>query len=102
MQQYDLVACPNQHQQLTLEVLAVRAGTHPALVERFMEFGLLQPVGGEDTILFFDPSDVRRLGVINRLRAELGINLPGVAVVLDLLESLHILERQNQSLRNRL
>jgi MerR family transcriptional regulator/heat shock protein HspR len=100
MQQYDLVACPNQHQQLTLEVLAVRAGTHPALVERFMEFGLLQPIGGEDTILF-DPSDVRRLGVINRLRAELGINLPGVAVVLDLLERLRILERENQSLRHR-
>jgi hypothetical protein len=44
-----------------------------------MEFGLLRPLG----------------------RTELGINLPGVAVILDLFERLRTLERENQSLRNR-
>ena len=44
VQRYDIVLCRREAQQLTLDTLAAHAGMHPALVERFVEFGLIEPV----------------------------------------------------------
>ena len=35
LQRYDIVLCRREPQQLTLDMLAARAGMHPALVEQF-------------------------------------------------------------------
>ena len=32
------------HEQLTLESLAVCAGVHPARIEYFVEYGLIEPI----------------------------------------------------------
>jgi DNA-binding transcriptional MerR regulator len=89
-------------QQLTLDALARRAGMHPALVERFVEFGLIEPMEWEGGRLLFDPTAIPRLRLIVRLRETLHINLAGIGVVLDLLDRLCVLERENEVLRNRL
>lgn len=102
MSRTDVVAITNQREELTLEVLAARAGMHPTLIQRFLEFGLLDTVHREHAVVAFDASAIPRLRTINRLRKELGINLQGVAVVLDLLDRLRALERENESLRRRL
>jgi chaperone modulatory protein CbpM len=85
---YQIVLCRNEREQLTLDALAGVAGLHPDIVERFVEFGLLNPAGwvGED--LLFDATAVPRLQTIKRLRSEIGINLAGIAVILDLLDRL--------------
>jgi DNA-binding transcriptional MerR regulator len=72
------------------------------LVERFVEFGLVHPTAKRGTLFLFDSSKSSRLRSIKRLRTDLGINLQGVAVVLDLLERLHNLERENASMRAKL
>jgi MerR family transcriptional regulator/heat shock protein HspR len=87
---------------LTLDVLASLAGVHPGLVRYFVEFGLLQPAHEADAAQFFEASDVLRLRTIVRLRDELGINLAGVAVVLELLDKIRALEHDNGALRARL
>ena len=74
---------------------------HPALVERFVEFGLIEPVEWEGATLLFDASAVPRLRMIGRLRESLGINLAGIAVILDLLDRLCALQRENETLRSR-
>jgi DNA-binding transcriptional MerR regulator len=94
MQHYELMVRSLSPDELTLDDLAACAGLHPDLVARFVDFGLVQPV--------FDASKVLRLRSIQRLRAELGINLEGVAVVLDLVERLQTLERENAWLRAKL
>ncbi len=99
VRRYELVLCRNERQQLTLDTLASLAGMHPALVEQFVEFGLIEPVQREGARLFFDPSAVPRLRMIGRLRASLGINLAGVAVILDLLDRVCALQRENETLR---
>jgi MerR family transcriptional regulator/heat shock protein HspR len=91
----------NQH-EMTLEVLAMRAGIHPAQVLQLMDFGLVEAARRQDTVLFFDATIVPHLAMIYRLRRDLGINLEGVAVVLDLLQKLRALERENELLRCRL
>lgn len=101
-QRYDMVLCRREPQQMTLDMLAAHASMHPALVERFVECGLITPVEWQGDALFFDSSAVPRLCMIGRLRDALGINLAGVAVIMDLLDRFCALQRANETLRNRL
>ena len=98
---YDIVIAQKTHEEdeLTLEALALRAGLHPSLVERFIQLDLIQPVrSGPDP--HFDYSALIRLRVICRLRRTLGINCAGVAVIFDLLDKLSALRRENELLRS--
>lgn len=89
-------------QELTLDRLASRAGIEPAVVLECLDFELLQVIRRQDTVLFFDAAMVPRLRTISRLRNDLGINLEGIAVVLDLLDKIRALQRENEVLRCRL
>jgi DNA-binding transcriptional MerR regulator len=102
MQRYDIVVRSIESNEVTLDKLAALAGMHPALVERFVEYGLIQPAATRGTLFLFDSSKSNRLRSIMRLRNDLGINLQGVAVVLDLVDRLHDLEIENASIRAKL
>jgi MerR family transcriptional regulator/heat shock protein HspR len=102
MQRYELVVGSIKPDEVTLDDLAALAEMHPALVERFVEYGLIQPSATRGTLFLFDSSKIPRLRSIMRLRSDLGINLQGVAVVLDLVERLRDLERENASMRAKL
>ena len=102
LQRYDIVLCRRESQQLTLEALAAHADMHPELVERFVEFGLIEPMEYEGATVLFDASAIPRLRMIGRLRESLGINLAGVGVIVNLLDRLCALQRENESQRNRL
>jgi len=102
MARYDMVLCRREPQQLTLDALAEHAGMHPALVKQFVEFGLIEPIEWEGARSLFDASAVPRLRMVARLRESLGINLAGVAVVVDLLDRFCALQRENETLRSRL
>ena len=95
---YQIVLCRREREQLTLEALASSAGLHPAIVERYVEFGLLDPVGWVGSQVLFDISAVPRLRTIERLRNDIGVNLAGVAVILDMLDRLRAYENDNQRL----
>jgi DNA-binding transcriptional MerR regulator len=97
----ELMTHPAAQGRLTLEALAKAAGLHPELVERFVAYGLLEPITVEERVVWFDLIAVRRLRTIRRLREDLGINLPGVAVVLDLLGRIESLQRELAELRRK-
>lgn len=99
---YDIVICTAEDEHLTLDELAARARMHPALVERFVEFGLIEPIEWEGARMLFSLATVSRLCTIGRLRDALGINLTGIAVVMDLLDRLRALNRENEMLRSKL
>jgi DNA-binding transcriptional MerR regulator len=99
---YDLVVRSINSEDVNVEHLANRAEMHPATVQRLIDFGLIRPVSPMNAVLLFKVSNILRLRSIKRLRRELGINLQGVAAVLDLLERLRDLESENASLRARL
>jgi DNA-binding transcriptional MerR regulator len=88
-------------EQLTLEGLAACTGVHPALIQHFVEYGLLEPSARTGTQLFFDTACIARLRMIERLRHDLGANLAGIAVILDLLDRLTTLQREIEQWRRR-
>ena len=101
-QRDDIILYLPRPEELSLEALAARAGLHPALVERLVQCGLIEPIERHGMVAFFDLSAVPRLRLICRLREGLGLNIAGVAVVLGLLERFSALQRENEALRSRL
>ncbi|MCG3160890.1 MAG: Chaperone modulatory protein CbpM [Acidobacteria bacterium] len=91
-----------EREQLTLDGLAERTGLHPDLIERFVEYGLIEPAQLADAQMLFDIECVLRLRKIERLRRDLGVNTTGAAVILDLLDRMITLQRENESLIARL
>jgi DNA-binding transcriptional MerR regulator len=98
---YQIVLCRSEREELTLDALASAAGLHPDHVKRFVEFGLLEPVAPTVPELLFERSAILRLRMIERLRCEIGINLNGIAVILDLLDRLRALQCESEWLRSR-
>jgi DNA-binding transcriptional MerR regulator len=96
---YEIVLCRRERDQLTLERLADAAEIHPGLVERFVAYGLLEPVEWVGPLLLFDADAVPRLQTIMRLRRDTGVNLAGIGMILELLDRLRALERENLWLR---
>jgi DNA-binding transcriptional MerR regulator len=96
---YEIVLCRRERDQLTLERLAAAADVHPGLVEQIVAYGLLEPVEWVGPVLLFDAAVVPRLQIIMRLRRDTGVNLAGISMILDMLERLRALERENRRLR---
>jgi DNA-binding transcriptional MerR regulator len=102
MVRYQIALSGAHADELTLDSLAKRTGLHPLLVEQFAALGIIEPSGRDGTTLLFDVSAVVRLRVIVRLRNSLGVNSAGAAVILDLVDKMRALQRENQVLRSRL
>lgn len=98
---FEITLYRNERQHLTLDDVALRAGMHAELIERLVQFGLVTPIEQEGSQLVFDPSVVSRLRTIARLRGGLGVNLAGVSVILDLVDKLCAVQRENEALRSR-
>ena len=98
---FEIVLLRREPSRLTLEALAQCAGVHPAQVERFVEFGLLEPIEWEGAVSpLFDASAISRLRMIKRLRETLGINLAGIAVIQDLVDRFSKVQAENKGLRH--
>ena len=83
---------------ITVEELARLTRVDPDMVVQFVRYGLVDPVEERPRILFHN-TVVPRVRRILRLSRDLGINLAGVGLVLDLLERIEALERENARLR---
>lgn len=97
---YQIVRRRVEREQITLDTLAASAGLHPALVEWFVDCGLLEPDERTGTRMLFNVACIARLRTIVRLRRDIGANVPGIAVILNMLDRLAALQRENAWLRN--
>ncbi len=101
MRGHDLMLHPVRSQQLSLESLASAADLPADVIRRLISYGAIEPTGTELGCLWFDAGAVRRLRMVRRLRDDLGINLAGIAVALDLVERIEALDYELSQLRRR-
>ncbi len=78
---------------ITIDELGRIVGTHPGILRRYIDFGLIDP-HVESPEPLFDDTIISRIHKIERLKKDLGLNLAGCGVVLDLLERITELETQ--------
>ncbi|MDM9383248.1 chaperone modulator CbpM [Chlorogloeopsis sp. ULAP01] len=79
----------------TFEYAALVTQTSTALIERFATLGLISPTNS-----MLRSRDITRVSQILRLRRDLGLNLVGAAMVLDMAEEIAQLRAQLQAYRS--
>jgi DNA-binding transcriptional MerR regulator len=94
----EIVLARDELPDVTLEDLAHVCGVRREVLERFVDVGLLEPTRLEGAPVFTYEA-VLRVRSIQRLRRELGVNLNGAAVILDLADRLRRLQRELDYLR---
>ena len=91
---FPMTLCHREPESWTLERLAAWTGVPPERLQRYVEYGLIEPTPQAGSQPLFDAACLARLQRIERLRRDLGVNLAGMAVMLDLLERLTVLQHE--------
>src|SRR4051812_19943217 len=77
--------------EVTLAEISRSCAVHAECIIELVEEGVLAPHGREPRAWRFDGIQIRRASVALRLQRDLGLNLAGVALALDLLDELNAL-----------
>ncbi len=85
--------------RLSGETLAAAAGISPTRLTRLVRLGLVEPIQSGSNE--FTAADAARLRRMLRLHRDLGVNLIGAAIIVDLVERLESIEAQLASRRGR-
>src|SRR6185369_7284534 len=90
---YEITLVRTRPDLMSLEDAATRVGLHPELVRRFLQFGLFEPAETTGSSIWLDSVALHRIDVIQHLRRDLGVNLAGIGVILELLDRLDAFQR---------
>jgi MerR family transcriptional regulator/heat shock protein HspR len=82
-----------------ISVAARLVDMHPQTLRMYERLGLVQPQRSEHNIRLYSERDIERLRKIKRLTQDLGVNLAGVEIILDLLDRIEQLQRELQRRR---
>jgi len=77
-----------------ISVAADLVGMHPQTLRIYEQKGLVRPQRTSGNTRLYSESDLERLRLIQRLTTELGLNLAGVEMVLQLEDQLRRLRRR--------
>lgn len=82
-----------------ISVAAKMIGVHPQTLRHYENVGLVTPERSEGNIRLYSPADIDRLRQIIRLTDELGVNLAGVQIILDMRERLEGLQLEMEAMQ---
>lgn len=82
----------DERTEVTIVQLCRRCAIESELVERLVAEGVIEPSRRDGETLYFPQHCVKRTRIVVRLRSDLGINLAGAALAVELLERIERLE----------
>ena len=77
-----------------ISAVAERYEIHPQTLRLYEREGLLRPSRSSGNTRLYDDSDLRRLEVILSLTRDLGVNLAGVEVILNMRQNMERLQKE--------
>lgn len=80
--------------RVTISVAAELVNVHQQTLRHYERIGLIEPERGKGDIRYFTPDDIERALQIRRLVEELGVNLAGVEVILNMREQMERSRRE--------
>jgi MerR family transcriptional regulator/heat shock protein HspR len=83
-----------------ISVVAERYGVHPQTLRMYEREGLLTPVRSAGNTRLYDQETIQRLETILFLTRELGVNLAGVEVILELRQQMSQMQGEVDRLLN--
>jgi MerR family transcriptional regulator/heat shock protein HspR len=90
------------HPRYIISVAAELVGMHPQTLRMYEAKGLVRPQRTPGNTRLYSEADVARLRLIQTLKAELGINLAGVEIVLRLEDELRKVQRRLERLERQM
>jgi MerR family transcriptional regulator/heat shock protein HspR len=85
---------PKKAMTYTIGIVADTYGIHQQTLRLYEREGLLEPSRSKGNTRLYTDEDLVRLELILSLTRDLGVNLAGVAVILDLLGRMDSLQRE--------
>src|SRR3569832_2607307 len=78
----------------TISAVATQYEIHPQTLRLYEREGLLKPSRAEGNTRLYTDSDLERLEVILSLTRDLGVNLAGVEIILNMREKMDAMQRE--------
>jgi MerR family transcriptional regulator/heat shock protein HspR len=85
-----------------ISVAARMLGVHAQTLRYYERVGLIAPSRSRGRIRLYSRADLERIRQVQRLIEDLGVNLAGAEVIIDMSAKLRALEEENQALRREL
>lgn len=89
---------PNEPVYL-ISIAAQLTGLHPQTVRLYERLGLVLPSRVNKKNRLYSDQDIERLLQIRRFTQEMGVNLAGVEIILDLLQKMEQIQQEVEALR---
>lgn len=77
-----------------ISAVAEQFDVHPQTLRMYEREGLLKPSRSDGNTRLYTDEDLERLEVILKLTRELGVNLAGVEIILNMREKMEAMQRQ--------
>jgi MerR family transcriptional regulator/heat shock protein HspR len=91
-----MVRRKRQQGAYTISVVANQFGIHPQTLRLYEREGLLKPSRTDGNTRLYTDEDMQRLEVILSFTRDLGVNLAGVEIILNMREKMEEMQRQMQ------
>jgi MerR family transcriptional regulator/heat shock protein HspR len=78
----------------TIGVVADLVSVHQQTIRHYERLGLISPQRGKGDIRHFSPADIERIQQIRRLIEDLGVNLAGVEVILNMRDQMRQMQAE--------
>ena len=85
-----------------ISVAARMLGVHAQTLRYYERVGLIVPSRSRGRIRLYSQADINRIRQVQRLIDDLGVNLAGAEVIIDMSAHLRALEEENDALRREL
>ncbi len=89
----------NEEPAFIISVAARMLGVHAQTLRYYERVGLLTPSRSRGRIRLYSQADLERIRQVQRLIDDLGVNLAGAEVIIDMSNRLRALEEENEALR---
>lgn len=93
---------PSDEPVYVISVAAKLLNVHPQTLRMYEREGLLEPRRSKQNRRLYSDADLERIRQIRRLTRDLGVNIAGVDIILDLLEQVQGLQAQVRQLQDEL
>src|SRR3954452_14017593 len=77
-----------------ISAVSERYGIHPQTLRLYEREGLLRPSRSDGNTRLYTDSDLERLEVILKLTRDLGVNLAGVEIILNMRQKMEEMQKQ--------
>jgi MerR family transcriptional regulator/heat shock protein HspR len=88
------MAKPRKKAAYMISAVAEEYGIHPQTLRLYEREGLLKPSRSEGNTRLYTERDLERLEMILKLTREMGVNLAGVEIILNMREKMEAMQKQ--------